>query len=288
VREVLPRPAYETFFASDLPALRNSNEYDIVELKADGIWGELVLEGNQVKVWSRTGVLKAVWEVPENKNGGKRIVLHGEYMFGSQFLRNPLHSLRFYAFDCTEMQGVDIRDEPFSYRRVALETACDGLPLQDRIEPVQQWRLARHDIQELWQRKVVRAGWEGLVLKKLSATYGYGFARIKKEYEADYVCMGFMQSDAEKYKGQMVRSIVGGLYFDGKLKQVIRCSGMAEDERAEMYQSPELYIGKVFTVRGKGRFKSGALRHPNFIRLHPEKSPLECTYQSTMSQLPLA
>lgn len=288
MRTVLPRPSYETFFAADLPALKGGSEYEIVELKADGIWGELVLEGHQVSVWSRTGALKGAWKVSPNKNYSERIVLHGEYMYGSQFSKDPLHSLRFYAFDCTEMRGVDIRERPFTLRRCALEIACDGLPYQDRIVPVQQWHLPRHDIQELWQRKVVRGGWEGLILKKRSATYGHGFARIKKEYEADYVCMGFTQSDAEKYKGQMVRSIVGGLYFGGKLRQVIKCSGMGEDERAEMYQSPERYIGKVFTVRGKGRFKSGALRHPNFIRLHPEKSPLECTYQSTMSQLPLA
>jgi ATP-dependent DNA ligase len=51
---------------------------------------------------------------------------------------------------------------------------------------------------------------------------------------------------------------------------------MSEEERKDMFNWPIDYKGKVMTCSGKDIFKSGALRHPNFVRLHPDKDPKDC------------
>jgi hypothetical protein len=51
---------------------------------------------------------------------------------------------------------------------------------------------------------------------------------------------------------------------------------MSEEERKDMFNWPIDYKGKVMTASGKAVFKSGALRHPNFIRMHPDKDPKDC------------
>lgn len=278
----IDRPNYETFVASDLPKLNHSCEYDIVELKADGIWGKMTIWHNKVTVYSRHGKKKAHWFV--NGRGGfkKMCVLHGEFMYGSSFSKSEEHQGKFYAFDCTVYDGEDISKIPLIHRRHCLLETIGKMSQQERITPLKQWYVSNTDLVALWQEKVVEGGWEGLVLKKNEAHFGSGFARIKTEYEVDYVCVGFKQSDAEKYRGCMVRSITGGLYVDGKLKPVVNVSGMSEDERVEMYKNPDGYVGKVFTVRGKGLFKSGAVRHPNYIGLHQEKLSDECTIEAVL------
>ena len=284
----IDRPNYETFVAADLPKLNDSCDYDLVELKADGIWGKMTIWHNKVAVYSRHGKKKAHWFI-HGRNGFKAMsVIHGEFMYGSAFSKANEHQGKFYAFDCTVFEGNDISHLPLLHRRHCLLEVIHHMGDQDRVVPLKQWYISDTDLPGLWQQKVVDGGWEGLVLKRNEAPFGLGFARIKTEYEVDYVCTGFKQSDADKYRGCMVRSITGGLYFQGKLKPVVNVSGMSEDERIEMYNNPEKYIGKVFTARGKGLFKSGAVRHPNYVGLHAEKLPDECTFEAVSKTKPFS
>mgnify|MGYP003111698429 CR=1 FL=1 len=286
VSSAIDRPNYETFLASDLQKLNGSCSYDIVELKADGIWGKMTIWHNKVTVYSRHGKKKAHWFI-NSKHGFKSMaVIHGEFMYGSSFSKSPEHQGKFYAFDCTVFEGQEIGDMPLLHRRHCLLEVIGGMGEQGRISPLKQWYISDTDLVGLWADKVVEGGWEGLVLKRNEAAFGSGFARIKTEYEVDYVCTGFKQSSAEKYRGCMVRSITGGLYFGGELRPVVNVSGMSEAERLEMFARPENYIGRVFTVRGKGLFKSGAVRHPNYIGLHPEKLPEECTFEAVSKTKP--
>ncbi len=282
----IERPKYKTFLASDLQKLNGACEYDLVELKADGIWGKMVIWHNKVTVYSRHGKKKAHWFINSKYGFKSMAVIHGEFMYGSSFSKDPKHQGKFYAFDCTVFEGGDCSDMPFTYRRHLLLEAIHHMGEQDRVTALKQWYVSDTDLVQLWKEKVVNGGWEGLVLKQNEAPFGTGFARIKTEYEVDYVCTGFKQSNADKYRGCMVRSITGGLYVDGVLTPVVNVSGMSEDERVEMYQQPEKYIGKVFTVRGKGLFNSGAVRHPNYTGMHNEKLPDECTLENVLKTRP--
>ena len=110
-------------------------------------------------------------------------------------------------------------------------------------------------------------------------------ARAKREIEVEYVCLGFNESDADKYRGRMVKSIKGGLYVDGRLTEIIDVSGMTEAQRTEFYDHQYAYIGNVFTARGRGLFDSGKLRNPQFIGFRSDKNATECTLDNVRAML---
>jgi len=295
--------------------------WNVVELKGDGIWGQMVIEGTSVKVYSRNGTLKdefklavpfSPWGYFRDSGeddtgyavGGSRIVLHGEFMFGTNWSKRRKLTGQFMAFDLVEFGGQCFRDKPQWTRRAFLEQVVFGKPSaglpsiathsspnplsvtsRGRIQCIPQWRTSRDEgitdlVQRIWADWVLAEDWEGLILKEGSAPFGEGWARIKRTYEVDYVCMGFRQSNADKYKGRMVKSVIGGLYVEGELKEAVRVSGLTEAQRTEMFDNPGKFVGRVFKVNGKGVFPNGAVRHPNFVEWHQDKQQQDCTIDS--------
>ena len=54
------------------------DRYDIVEAKMDGIWGCLILEKGYYRMYSRTGKIKAVGEIPKWDDKREKCILLGE------------------------------------------------------------------------------------------------------------------------------------------------------------------------------------------------------------------
>ena len=62
--------------------------------------------------------------------------------------------------------------------------------------------------------------------------------------------------------------------------EVGECSGFDEEERKMFSANPKKYIGSVIEVKANEIFKdTGKLRHPRFMRLREDKSPLACTFK---------
>jgi len=114
--------------------------------------------------------------------------------------------------------------------------------------------------------KVVSEGFEGLVLVDLNSGKRI---KVKKVIEDDFVIMGFIESNSATAKavGGMVQAIE---YGDGK-KVIGQCGSMPHWLKIDMYKNPQKYLGRVVTIRGKERFKSGALRHPAFVCFRDDK-----------------
>jgi ATP-dependent DNA ligase len=53
---------------------------------------------------------------------------------------------------------------------------------------------------------------------------------------------------------------------------------MSDKERLDMSLNPERYIGSVVTIKGQERLRSGAIRHPVFLRLNDHKHPKDCIW----------
>lgn len=66
--------------------------------------------------------------------------------------------------------------------------------------------------------------------------------------------------------------------------EVGECSGFDEETREMFSADPESWKGKVIEIKANEIFKdTGKLRHPRYLRLREDKSPLECTYKDHIS-----
>jgi ATP-dependent DNA ligase len=63
---------------------------------------------------------------------------------------------------------------------------------------------------------------------------------------------------------------------NGELKHVGYCSGITDELRKDMTENPDKYIGQVMEIIAMERTKDGYFRHPNFLRMRPDKNPTEC------------
>jgi bifunctional non-homologous end joining protein LigD len=121
----------------------------------------------------------------------------------------------FYAvFDCLFVDGKDLRREPLSERRAALENVLNQsefLMLSRRLADngLQAYRLAQH------------RGFEGLVAKDISSPYVEGrsskWLKVKVHQEDEFVIVGYTPpAGAREHFGALLL----GAYKDGKLHYV--------------------------------------------------------------------
>ena len=88
-------------------------EYDLVQLKMDGIWGCMTISDGKWTIHSRTGKLKTEGEIEDKKLNA---VLLGEFMFGSHWGHKMNKDRNFYIFDCVRINKEDIGLLPLASR----------------------------------------------------------------------------------------------------------------------------------------------------------------------------
>jgi DNA ligase-1 len=132
---------------------------------------------------------------------------------------------------------------------------------------------------------ILGSGKEGIMLKRLNATYVEGgrpsnnWIKAKKSATFDCIVLGFSKG-AGKYNSQ-VGAVIFGQYRNGKLIQLGQASGMSDSMRGLMSKYPEQYLGRVAEIKGMERLRSGAIRHPQFVRIRTDKQPSECRWNET-------
>jgi len=259
-------------FTSIEEALAHRPEWDIIQIKYDGIWsrlevGEQVM--NNIGFWySRTGEQKKT--APIYIPGGTYV---GELMFGSHWAQQDEHKNKSYLFDCVWDGDNDLRSADYA-RRYGV--------LRDRVRNANDPTLQvvnNFDIRlaaKLWE-KICAAGYEGLIFRRSTDPYSAGIGRLKREITCEYVVMG-IESGRGKHVGRM-GALLLGLYIGGTLTQSLACGGGFTDrERQEIWDRWPGDRGRVIECKGRARFPSGALRHPNFARFRDDKRPEECVW----------
>jgi ATP-dependent DNA ligase len=118
-------------------------------------------------------------------------------------------------------------------------------------------------------------GFEGCVLKRADSKYFTPrvdgktdlWHRCKKRLTEDYVLCGIGKTPGGAPAG------LWGLFKNGKLTQVFQKN--CPDNLLQ-----EKYVGKVVCeFMGWERFASGALRHAQFVRVRPDKTPEMCVWK---------
>jgi len=249
-------------------------QYDIVQLKMDGIFGCMKVSHGQWAIYSRTGKMKDDGVLEDRTLDA---VLLGEFMFGSHWGHKMGKNRNFYIFDCIEMNGMDLTDMTLDSRLTfateMFHRLVGELPFMRRLDTYET-----HEWKRLWDEYILEYGYEGLVFKDSTSKYHdkNAWARMKAVVEIDYICTGFRDADeGTKYVG-MVGSVLGTL-IDKDV--TVTVGGLTEVERKLFTKMPEMYVGQVFTAKGNNWYPSGAIRHPQFQRWRNDKDPEDCTYE---------
>ncbi len=213
----------------------------------------------------------------------------------------------FIAFDLLARGDGDLRGEPLSARRAALEEVMEDAALPLHLSP----RSFDAAVAERWLQAFVVQGLDGVVAKRLSSPYRSGereMRKVKRERTADCVVLGFRW--AKDQHGTAVGSLLLGLYGpDGQAWQVGFSSGFTREARKELVATlapyregkseepppgqamvsrwarekdlsyerlrPELVVEVAFDQVTGHRIRHGA----RFVRWRPDKPASQCTFE---------
>jgi bifunctional non-homologous end joining protein LigD len=185
--------------------------------------------------------------------------------------------LTLVVFDLLAHGGIDARALPFEKRRQLLEIVFEKSEFPTAVRLAPQFDATEENYEAL-----VAAGYEGAVVKWLSAPYksgarGAGWSKLKATATEDVIIVGF--KPGENGFAGLVGALEFGQYDEnGLLVHRGRCSGMDFDTRCAISKNPEAYVGKVFEMRHMGLTEPskphplGAFRHPQFKKWRPDRT----------------
>jgi hypothetical protein len=271
--KLLPRRKYVDYPWAELPSTVCH-----AQIKADGHMAQIAPSSDGLLHFSRTERL--VRKLPIAARTTSSLVglgvpveclrFFGEYHYGTQRAKAEVDGIygQVTLYDVHDLEG-RLDRLPYAHRRKVLHEMFGTNP---------EWPdyfVVAEDVPYYEARKrVVEEDLEGLIFRDWSD----GLFRQKRVEEEDYICMGFVPYKTGPRKGQGCGSIVGGKFDEtGTVVPVTTMGGLDDALRNRIVANPEMYVGRVFTASGKGRFQSGLLRHPNFSRWRDDKSAEDCT-----------
>lgn len=321
-----PFPPMEALATEELP----SGDGWLYEPKWDGFRCLVFRRGHEVLLQSKSGqtlgryfpeLIEAVRSLPD-----ERFVLDGEIVIFTEgaldfdTLLQRIHPAQsrirklaaetpttYLVFDLlVDDAGTSLVESPLATRRARLEAFCARLPADGgvRLSPATSDRA----VAERWMRDLGAGGLDGVVAKRLDATYRSGertaMRKVKRLRTADCVVGGFRYAQA----GGEIGSLLLGLYDEeGRLDHVGFSSSFTAAERAALKPIVEPLVEPPgFTGDAPGgpsrwstgrstewqplrpslvcevrydHFSGGRFRHgTKFLRWRPDKAPRLCTY----------
>jgi len=264
------RPKYQTFYSVEQVPAR----FDLVEIKHDGMWCVCYVDAKGgAKLYNRRGLLHCERKIKGWKPGMGKAIIVGELMVGTPRSCSSNTHNTFIVFDCLYAYHSDLSSRPLKSRKV-----CLGRIVSDVVPPLggawmrQSITFPRADARRLWDWPVMAGNHEGLVFKCSIDYFGDSWARVKKTVTQDYILMGVVP----RKQGRL--TLVGGLLKDGELSECVRVY-------TNVPPGLEAEPGQVFEASGNQLFQSGALRHPRFERMRPNKKPNDCILKGNGNEI---
>lgn len=197
----------------------------VYEEKYDGLRFLAYKEDDQVHLMSRNDIDRTsrfpkIAETIRNLRpvtlllDGEIVAFDRKQISRFQFLQQGKGEPVYALFDCLFVDGKDLRHQPLSVRRTALEAALTpgNLLILGR-------RLADDGLQAY--RVAQRRGFEGLVAKDLTSPYVEGrsksWLKVKVHQEDEFVIVGYTQPTGAR---QHFGALLLGAYKDGELHYV--------------------------------------------------------------------
>jgi ATP-dependent DNA ligase len=249
----------------------------LIQLKYDGIWALVKIGGDHYEVFSKTGQLKKTGRLSQGQLHREPYYLVGEFMYGSQWSTHPERAGKLFIFDCLSTEGRDLSSLPYKDRYRAAVSAVLQLGQPFNILPC--YSISK--LGEFWQS--LREQTEGFIIRRWSSPWSDTLFKLKFEVEDDFVVLGHIEGQ-NKHAGRM-GALKVGQYDNGTLVHVMNVGGgFTDQQRVEWWSGDYAIIGTVVQVKGKGRFNTGALRHPNFVRIRDDKLPHQCILKREQSK----
>jgi bifunctional non-homologous end joining protein LigD len=222
---------------------------------------------------------------------GEIVVFDNKDVSRFQLLQQGKGEPVYAVFDCLYQDSKDLRGEPLSSRRSAMEESLDSSKIIFASR-----RLAENGFEAFKVAK--RRGFEGLVAKDLSSSYiekrSTSWLKVKVHQEDEFVIGGYTApSGARKYFGALLL----GAYERGKLHYVGKVgTGFDEKTLASLYRTFQPLIRKQPAFADDSPREKGAtflaprlvaqisyaewtadrkLRQPVYLGLRDDKDPEE-------------
>lgn len=188
--------------------------------------------------------------------------------------------VQYKVFDILYHKGDNVMGESLATRRGLLNAVfAQALAKGVLAEQMSLVRQEKSD-KEAFYHEIVKGGGEGIILKNLAARYVTGarnrdtWAKVKKYITDDVVIIGYTQGNG-KY-ADTIGAVRFGKWKNGDLVELGQTSGMDDATRRMFGMNQTEYLGRVMEIGAMEQLKSGAYRHPRFIRMRPDKESLSC------------
>jgi bifunctional non-homologous end joining protein LigD len=273
----------------------------IYEEKYDGIRILAYKEANRIRLLSRNGIERtdsfplvasamAVLPFQTLLLDGEVVTFDQDRVSRFQLLQQDRVDAKFVVFDCLFREGVDLRGEPLSARRLVMEQAIA------RSRPLMPSRRLATDGIEAF-RIAKRRGYEGIVAKDLASSYSPGrsasWLKVKVHQQDEFVIAGYTRpAGSRKYFGALLLGAYAGrelryvgkvgtgfsqktlATLHGRFRALIRSrSSLAESlrERGAVFLAPRL----IAQIAYQEWTADAKLRQPVFLGLRDDKSATE-------------
>ncbi len=200
--------------------------------------------------------------------------------------------LRFYCFDYVEGDNFD---EPFSMRYANTTKIDGGFP---RLATRVYHKLVKSAEEvEKYFEEVLEDGYEGLILRSLDGRYKWGRATLRENIV--YKCKKFIDFDGQildiiqaTVVDETVEKSINELGYSKTSRKkndrllinkasavLVKYNGedlkvtlaLTDDEKTEIWEHKEDYIGKWITYKGMLIGAKNVVRHPVFLRFRDAK-----------------
>lgn len=245
-----------------------------IEPKLDGIRCIAIVRSGQVNMFARSG--KPITNFEETV--GKELstlpdgVYDGELM-GEDFTSLMRQAYRkenlktdttyFSIFDYLTLKEWDIQegfvscnDRYIALLHYVMPERYQFLKVVERLSEPDQDIQAAHD-------RYVLEGYEGVMVKNLDASYTFGRShdvmKYKTFHDVDLRIKGLLEGTG-KHSGKLGSVVV---VYNGVEVQV--GSGLTDELREEVWNSPDDFIGRMIEIRYQEVTPDGSLRFPTFV-----------------------
>lgn len=241
--------------------------FKFAHCKRDGLWLSLVKhpETGVATAWSRQPremTQKLLWHPTfaafEQQADPGTILWCEVWVVGSGrdavkgAIRDELDTVRIECFASPTLCGAGAHLE--SVQEI-VEAAC-GVPFVP-------WRADLCEYDELMG--MIAPDTEGWVLKDGNTL---NWRRLKGEETYDLLVVGKTRGrNHTKYEGML-----GALVLESANGRQVKCSGMTDEQRIDMTNHFEKYLGQIVEVRCQGRGSAGGLAHPRFVCVREDKT----------------
>lgn len=205
-------------------------------------------------------------------------------------------------------KGTWLLNEPYRKRRAILEQFYNRFIKGSSMEPYIHLTRATTTGKKQFFEEIIAAGLEGCVLKNLDSTYVMGkkpmwqWMKLKQKDTADLFVTGYKEPVTD-YTGKQIESWpywkeingvlrpvtkdyymgwIGALelsaYVDGQITKICTCSGLTEEQKADISRNRQAYMGKVCKISYMEKTEANYPRHPRFEMFHESKTASECAW----------